>query len=43
VVIGGYSGGISLEVLEGGRHCLGEDATPALPIAPSGTIEVKPL
>jgi len=38
--MGGYGGGISLELIEDGNHCLGESATPSLPITPTGTIEV---
>ncbi len=41
IVIGGYGGGISLEVVERTQHCLGEDATPALPLAPAGNLEVR--
>ena len=39
ILVGGYGGGISLEVVEASDHCLGEDSDPELPVAPSGTIE----
>ncbi len=40
LVLGGFGGGTSSEVIEYDNHCLGDEAIPFIPGGPGGNIEV---
>ncbi len=41
LVIGGFGGSVSTEVIEYENSCLGDDAIPFIPGAPGGNIDVS--
>ncbi len=41
LLMGGFGGGISVEVVEADSQCRGEDAIPYVPGAPGGNIEAS--
>ncbi len=39
--MGGFGGGVSVEVVESDSQCLGEEAIPLIPGVPAGTTEAS--